>query len=334
MNLSRGRMMYDNRISSFLIILLVFTFSCTHEPLLEKVNPNNSAVTVSATCLGCPTAPICGVVDDITVIAATTYSVCPPQPTGQGSFVLDQNNCMIWTPSPTANQIITTCLVACNGFECDTTLITIFPPLPVDTTATGTPCDPAVVYFEKDVLPILTSNCAYSGCHNAASAKDGIVLDNYANVIRTGKIKVGNPNKSELYEVITETDLKDVMPPPPSPKLSNEQIQTIAKWITQGAKNEKCDENPSGCMTDNISYASYVRPALAACTTCHKTGNAGGNINLDSYAGVKSAAESGRLYGAISWANGYKVMPQGGSQIPDCTIKKIKSWIDAGSPNN
>jgi hypothetical protein len=208
MNLSRGRMMYDNRISSFLIILLVFTFSCTHEPLLEKVNPNNSAVTVSATCLGCPTAPICGVVDDITVIAATTYSVCPPQPTGQGSFVLDQNNCMIWTPSPTANQIITTCLVACNGFECDTTLITIFPPLPVDTTATGTPCDPAVVYFEKDVLPILTSNCAYSGCHNAASAKDGIVLDNYANVIRTGKIKVGTQIKVNFMKSLLKLTLR------------------------------------------------------------------------------------------------------------------------------
>jgi mono/diheme cytochrome c family protein len=124
------------------------------------------------------------------------------------------------------------------------------------------------------------------------------------------------------------------MPPPPAPKLTNAQIQIIAKWISQGAKNEMCDENPNGCNTDNISYSNYVRPYLASCTTCHKSGNAGGGINLESYAGMKAAAESGRLIGALSWTNGYKNMPQGGSKLPDCAIKKIKSWVDSGSPNN
>ena len=31
----------------------------------------------------------------------------------------------------------------------------------------GIPCDPDVVYFDRDLLPILKSNCAKSGCHDA-----------------------------------------------------------------------------------------------------------------------------------------------------------------------
>jgi hypothetical protein len=40
------------------------------------------------------------------------------------------------------------------------------------------------------------------------------------------------------------------------------------------------------------------------------------------------------LYGALSWAAGYKTMPQGGSKLSDCQLAKIKSWVDAGAPQN
>ena len=62
---------------------------------------------------------------------------------------------------------------------------------PMDTTTstdpgmTGRMCDPDTLYFERDVLPILTGNCAYSGCHDVASARDGIVLNNFTNVINS-----------------------------------------------------------------------------------------------------------------------------------------------------
>jgi hypothetical protein len=68
--------------------------------------------------------------------------------------------------------------------------------------------------------------------------------------------------------------------------------------------------------------------------TCHKSGNASGGISLDTYAGTKAAALNGKLYGSISWSPGFKAMPQGGTKLPDCTLKKIKSWVDAGAPEN
>ena len=320
----------------FLIsILVVFLLSsCSHQPIIPEVKLTTSTVTVTPTCQGCSTDPICAVADDIIINETTIYSTCIPQPAGQGTFISHTGNCYIWTPSSSQTEIVTTCIIVCTGKICDTTLVTIFPPLPSDTTFTGIKCNADTVYFEKEILPIITANCAYSGCHNTVTAADGIKLDNYANIIKYGKIKPFNVSKSELYEVITDTDQKDVMPPPPAAKLSVAQIALISKWIGQGAKNNTCNDQPGGCSTDNVSFSTYVKPALASCTTCHKTGNAGGGINLDSYAGFKSAAISGKLYGALSWSNGFMAMPQGGSKLPDCNINKIKSWIDAGAANN
>lgn len=206
---------------------------------------------------------------------------------------------------------------------------------PVDTTMTGTPCTPGVIYFEKDVLPILKSNCAFSGCHDAISAADGIKLDSYDNVMKTGKVKPGKPGDSEIYEVITEGKDKDRMPPPPAPRLSAEQIAVIAGWITQGAKKEMCDETAAGCTTTNISYSSFVSPLLKTnCVGCHNAVSAGGGIKLEFYTDVKAAALSGKLFGSINQNPGFVAMPQGSNKLSACNISKIKSWIDAGALNN
>ena len=314
---------------SFMISVLL---SCTHSPVIPEIKPITSVVTYTPLCFGCNSEPICPVTDDIIINETTTFTACAALPANQGTLTLDANHCLIWKSAPAANEIVSTCVVVCTGKICDTTLVTIFPPLPGDTTSTGNPCTPGVVYFEKDVLPILTTNCAYAGCHNATSAKEGVVLDSYVKTLKV--VKPSNPTASKLYKSITDTDPGDVMPPPPSPKLTTDQINIIYKWIAQGAKDEKCDDGPGSCVTTNVSFASYVKPQLASCTTCHKTGNAGGGINLDSYSGFKNAADNGRLYGAIAWSSGFNAMPPGGSRISDCALLKIKSWIDAGAPNN
>jgi hypothetical protein len=206
---------------------------------------------------------------------------------------------------------------------------------PIDTTPDGTPCDPDVVYFETQVLPILISNCAMSGCHNAASAQKDVVLDSYDNVMATGKISPNNPDNSEVYELMTETDLDNRMPQPPAAALSQAQIAIIEKWIQQGAKNLTCDSNAGSCDTTDMSYAQSIKPVIDTyCKGCHSGSNPSGGLGLETYQGVKTVAQNGKLYGAISWGNGYQKMPQGGNQLPDCTIAQFKTWIDAGAPEN
>ncbi len=206
---------------------------------------------------------------------------------------------------------------------------------PIDTTPQGTPCDPDLVYFETQVLPILISNCAMSGCHNAASAQEDVVLDSYANVMSTGEIEPNNPNDSKLYEVITESDPDKRMPQPPAAALSQAQIVIIEKWIQQGAKNLICDANAGGCDTTSVSYTQTIRPVINTyCKGCHSGSNPSGGISFETYQGVKTMAQNGKLYGAISWASGYQKMPQGGIQLSDCTIAQFKIWIDAGALEN
>ncbi len=106
----------------------------------------------------------------------------------------------------------------------------------------GIPCHPDTVYFERDLLPVLRSSCAKSGCHDVESAVDGVILDSYVNVLETGDIKPGNPDGSDLYEVLVEDDPDKRMPPSWLPPLTNDQIAMVRKWILQGAQNLFCDE--------------------------------------------------------------------------------------------
>lgn len=206
---------------------------------------------------------------------------------------------------------------------------------PVDTMMTGDPCDPEVVYFELDILPILVSNCAFSGCHNEASAQDGVVLTSYEKVMETAEVSPFDLSEGDLYENITEDDLDKRMPPPPNAPLSAAQVNLIAKWILQGAENLSCDPNAGECNTVGISYTQDVRPVLQnSCVGCHSGSPPAANIDLSSHAGVAEIALNGRLVGAISHDPAYSAMPQGGSQLPSCVIDQITAWVNDGAPNN
>lgn len=206
---------------------------------------------------------------------------------------------------------------------------------PIDTTDTGIPCDPDVVYFERDVLPILKSNCAFSGCHNAGTAQDDIILESYESVMASDVVRANRLDNSDLYEAITDDDIEDRMPPQPRNKLSNEQIELIGKWILQGARNEMCDSNAGACDTTNVSYSQDLKPIFNnSCVGCHNSGNASGGIRLDDYAGIRTVADNGRLVGAITWAPSFQNMPQGGQKLDDCKISLIQAWINQGSGNN
>lgn len=206
-------------------------------------------------------------------------------------------------------------------------------PNPEDTTGqSGISCNPDTAYFQNEVLPLLVSGCGMSGCHDAASAMDGVVLTSYQSIITTGEIVAGNPGRSELYEKITESDAEDRMPPPPMAALTTDQILLIRKWIEQGAKNNYCD---AACDTNNFTFSTAIQPLINKnCVGCHNASLASGGIRLDSYTSVKDQADNGNLLGTISHQNGFVAMPQGGAKLSDCQITQVKKWIAAGSPDN
>ncbi|GAA4337588.1 c-type cytochrome domain-containing protein [Flaviaesturariibacter amylovorans] len=193
-------------------------------------------------------------------------------------------------------------------------------------------CSPDTAYFVQQVLPILVSNCAFSGCHDVASARDGVVLTNYNTVMTTGGIRPGNPGGSDLYEMITETDPSERMPLGRTP-LSASQIGTIRRWIQQGAKNNSCVN--ASCDSANVTFSGSVKPIIATkCQGCHSGAAPSGGINLSTHAGVLAKVSDGRLWGAINHSAGFQPMPRGGAKLSDCELTQFRKWIAAGAPNN
>jgi hypothetical protein len=215
-----------------------------------------------------------------------------------------------------------------------------YPPVPSDpndTTGTDTtgsasnPCHPDSVYFKKQILPLLISNCAMSGCHDDASAQKGVILTSYQKIMSTADVRPFNPSGSDLYEVLVETD-PDKRMPLNKPPLAPDKIELVRKWINQGAKDNDCND---GCDTVNVKWSINIKPLLnQQCTGCHNSSLPSGNVMLDTYPNVKAAVNSGKLWGSVNYNPGYKPMPLGAPKLDACRLKQIKKWIDDGAPEN
>src|SRR3989339_200394 len=89
----------------------------------------------------------------------------------------------------------------------------------------------------------------------------------------------------------------------------------------------------TNCDTTNVAYKKTILPYLhLQCLNCHSTTTApiyGNNINLEGYSNVKKYVDNGSFFGSILWNASYKPMPMD-LKTDDCTILKIKVWIDNG----
>jgi hypothetical protein len=201
-------------------------------------------------------------------------------------------------------------------------------PPPVDTTHCDT-CAAGVISFTYDVLPILVSNCAKSGCHDSLRHAEGINTTNYTQIMSTTDIS-GNLLNSNFWQSITGSG-GDLMPP--GGALTAAQMAIIQQWLQQGAPNTTCSHT-CGCDSTNVSYAQFIFPTIQNyCLGCHSSGSA---YDLSSYSSVLVQINNGKLMKTIRHQTGPGIvaMPYGGQQLNNCTISKFQSWVTAGAPNN
>lgn len=98
------------------------------------------------------------------------------------------------------------------------------------------------VDFERDVQPILAEHCAR--CHGAdeGTRKAGLRIDLRDGVLKGGEsgdpaIVPGKPDQGEFVRRILSADPAEIMPPPAEKKpLNPAQIETLKRWIGEGAK--------------------------------------------------------------------------------------------------
>ena len=184
--------------------------------------------------------------------------------------------------------------------------------------------------FQRDILPALVSGCSMTGCHDAATHKEGYTYVSYSTTMSS--VRPGSPAESKLYTVITSTGGEDErMPPSPLPRLSTAVIDSIAAWIRYGALDEYCGE-----VCDTISpvtFSGTIWPAIqASCLGCHGATNPGGSVKLTGYSDVAAVASGGALMNALK-GTGVPKMPPAGS-LSVCRIRQFALWIKNGSPNN
>lgn len=206
-----------------------------------------------------------------------------------------------------------------------------------DTTLVVSDCDEDTVYFVNDIYPIFISNCAISGCHDVESHEEGIVLSTYEDIMDADIIDIFDPTDCDLYEVITDNDSDDRMPPAPMAKLTAAEIAMLVTWMDQGALNNSCTD----CDTAAVTYSGTISAIMDAyCTGCHDHSTPAGSIDLTVYvgtgsiSGVSDVAADGSLLGSLNFEAAYTSMPQGAAQLPQCLIDQISAWVDAGYPDN
>lgn len=99
--------------------------------------------------------------------------------------------------------------------------------------------DTAVVLYNRDVRPILAEHCF--ACHgpDEEHREADLRLDSRDQAIVAGAIKPGNAGQSELTRRLMSRDPSEVMPPPDSSVLSQDEKNVLSEWIDLGAHYQK-----------------------------------------------------------------------------------------------
>ncbi len=94
--------------------------------------------------------------------------------------------------------------------------------------------------FRKEIAPLLQRRCAT--CHSEESAKGGYRLDTFQRLTTAGDSELpplvaGHAEKSELYQLLVESDANDRMPQR-ADALPKHEIALVERWIQEGAVND------------------------------------------------------------------------------------------------
>lgn len=94
------------------------------------------------------------------------------------------------------------------------------------------------------------------------------------------------------------------------------------------------------CFKDTTSFSRHIFPILQKrdCVSCHNTFNTQGGVNLFNYTSVREVALRGgdkSLYGIVVHPDpSVRMPPNGADPLSACEVARIKSWTEAGAPQN
>jgi hypothetical protein len=145
---------------------------------------------------------------------------------------------------------------------------TIFSPFYDSTIVAYADAKPGIndIIVTKSVRGIIRNNCVSAGCHGAGGVKP--TLDTYESV--KSMVTPGNPEGSQLFQMVTTSDLNKAMPPINyGVDLTVTEKSIIYNWIKNGAK-----DYPG--LEDYRPAASVLIGVGCSSGNCHNTSTATG----------------------------------------------------------
>ncbi len=215
------------------------------------------------------------------------------------------------------------------------------------------------VSFVKQVLPVLNTRCG--NCH-IRNARGMFSMATYESLMKgppAGKVVFpGNLKGSDLIVKVEDKEM-----PPSGAGIPAEELDTLKKWVEQGAKFD--GPNPTAQVStlligqpmtaatmlkveqatgkETVSFAKDIAPVLAAnCTGCHGNQNPRNNFNLSTFETLLRGGDRGepllpgkpagsllvkKLKGTADGAR----MPQNQPPLEDAVIAKVEKWIEEGA---
>lgn len=174
---------------------------------------------------------------------------------------------------------------------------------------------------------VLAPRCV--ACHNSASAKGGVILDNYDDV------------KANLGRIETAALVNQTMPP--TGPLSDSSKELLRAWIDAGAPREG-----SGATQPTLeaTFTSIRKNVFEAkCVVCHTAGGTAEKVPLVDYTTLLNSPRELVLPGnptesalvlSIEATDDNQMPPKdsGLGRLSDLEISTIKSWIQDGAKEN
>jgi mono/diheme cytochrome c family protein len=218
----------------------------------------------------------------------------------------------------------------------------------------------AGVSFVKDVVPIIEQHCVE--CHGPKVASGNLRLDTFAYWKKGGKngllVTPGIPANS-LMALRMVTPNVDLRMPKGKDKLSDKELETIGKWITQGANFDGSSETATlKELQDQVALASFKYPKPKGnekvaftrdiapwfanlCGGCHSAQRKSGGLSLASYYDLMQGGDSGeviipgdkeksRLFRLVGGLENPR-MPRGQGRITKQNYNDLVKWFEEGN---
>ncbi|WP_146369243.1 DUF1553 domain-containing protein [Symmachiella macrocystis] len=193
--------------------------------------------------------------------------------------------------------------------------------------------------FEKDVLPIFTRYCF--NCHGKSSPQLGLDLRSARLTMRgsqNGAVLVkGSLEESLLWKKVSTRE----MPPAIFKlRLSDDEIETVRRWIETGAPSDESTELPEDVQQHFARFEKEIQPILTErCVACHGEDEPDAALDLSSLESLVRGSKSGPVIvegfsdkSILIRKVASHAMPPPDSDDPlsAAEIQTITHWIDKG----